>query len=224
MALKKKTKITVWAVRLLSLLGILAFPAFYLICGRNMDIDDLLSYSPKNLFLAALFLIFLYAVKSLSVFFPIILLEIAGGVIFPVGTAIFVNIIGNAVCFTLPYLIGRFSGNGLADYIIKKRPKLEELYLKQKKNELFLSFFLRAVSCLPGDIVSMYLGSLGVFYPVFLMGSLAGSLFYLTAATVVGDSILDPLSPEFIISAAATFLIAAGAGVIHMINQKYRRV
>jgi len=221
---RKKTKLAVWAVRLLSLLGILVFPVLYFICGRDMDIEALLNYSPNNLFLAALFLILLYSVKSLSVFFPIILLEIAGGIIFPVGTAIFVNIIGNAVCFTLPYLIGRFSGDGLTEYIIKKQPKLQEFYLRQKKNEWFLSFFLRAISCLPGDIVSMYLGSLGFSYPVFLTGSLAGSLIYLIAATVAGESILDPLSPEFIVSAAAVLAIAACAAIFHMVNQKYRRV
>ena len=41
--------------------------------ARNMSLDDLISYTPANKFFAAAFLLGLYALKSISVFFPIII-------------------------------------------------------------------------------------------------------------------------------------------------------
>jgi len=220
----KKQKITVYTIRILSLASILIFMALYFVYGRDLDVQDLLNYSTGNLFLTAVIFVVLYAIKSLSVFFPIILLEVAVGMTYTVGPAIVINIIGNLACFTVPYLLGRYSGQGMTDYLIKKHPKLHEIYSRQKDNEWFISFFLRAISCLPGDIVSIYLGAQKFSYPVYLFGSLSGSIFGIIAATVMGDNILDPSSPQFIIAATVTLLIALSATAVHLWNKKIRRV
>ncbi len=51
--------------------------------ARRYTLEELLHYTPESLPLAALLLFCAYGVKSLSVVFPISLLYVASGVIFP---------------------------------------------------------------------------------------------------------------------------------------------
>lgn len=59
--------------------------AAFLLLGRDMQPADILHWSPANPALAALFLIALYAFKSMSVFFPLVVLYLAGGLLFPLS-------------------------------------------------------------------------------------------------------------------------------------------
>ena len=61
------------------------------------------------------FLLLLYAVKSLTIFIPIIIMHIAGGFIFSTLLALIVNITGTAISLTSPYIVGRISGSDLVD-------------------------------------------------------------------------------------------------------------
>ena len=90
----------------------------------------------------------------------------------------------------------------------------------QKKSPLFLSFFLRVIGCLPGDLVSMYLGACRIPYPTFLLGGLLGSVLHLVAYTVLGDSISEPGSPQFWISLGITVVLSIGTWLIHKMWNK----
>ncbi|NLT63118.1 MAG: TVP38/TMEM64 family protein [Clostridiales bacterium] len=221
---EKKGGSAVRFIKLLPLAGIAIFSLTYYFADIDINIETLLNYSPENLFLSALFLMLLYSAKSLTVFFPIILLEVTGGLLFPTGIAIFLNIIGNALVFSIPYYIGRYAGSDISVYLIEKHPKLQVFYEKQKKHEWFLSFFLRAISCLPGDAVSMYLGAQRVPYLIFISGSLAGRIFSILASTIIGDNILNPRSTAFIISVIIKILISSMSLIIYYFSQKNRRV
>ncbi|NLH01241.1 MAG: TVP38/TMEM64 family protein [Clostridiales bacterium] len=217
---KSKTRF----IKFLPVLGILIFTLVYLIAGRDISIDTLLSYSPENLYLAILFMLMLYMAKSMTIFFPLIVLEVLGGIIFPVGLAILVNILGNAVSYTLPYMVGRFTGADVVEYIIKRQPKFEMIYDFQKENEWFLSFFLRAISILSCDMVSMYLGAQKTPYFKFLSGSLLGNLCAILSATIIGASILNPLSAPFIISVFIRISIALLSLLFYYNHMKKKRV
>lgn len=210
-----KSSIAVRLIKLLPILGVAVFIAAYLACGREISLSTLLSYTPKKLLPAALFMMALYAAKCMTVFFPILVLEVLGGIIFPTDIAIAVNLLGNVVTYTLGYFIGRFSSSGITLYLIKKQPRLRTLYDRLKGNRWFMSFFLRAISCLPGDLVSMYLGSQGISYLTFITGSMVGSLIGILAATVIGATMLNPASPAFIISVAVRISIALLSLVFH---------
>ena len=177
--------------------------------GRNITLDTLLSFSPQNKFLAALFLLGLFALKSISVFFPIIVLQIASGFLFPAPIALLVNLIGTAIGFALPYALGRFLGSETAAKKINKNEKIRRIIQKQRKHEFFLSFFLRVISCLPSDLVSMYLGVLRFKFPHYLLSSMLGALPGIIPATFMGQSIRDPLSPQFIGAVAITLICSA---------------
>lgn len=63
---------------------------------RGMSARELLAYAPENLWLAALMLIGCYPLKALSVFFPIAVLYLAAGLLFPLPAALLVTLAGSA--------------------------------------------------------------------------------------------------------------------------------
>ena len=145
-------------LRLLPLVLCLAMVVFCIIRG-GFSVEDILSYAPRNVWLAAGFLLLLYLAKCLSVAFPIIVLQVAAGHLFAPAAALALNVLGLAMDLTVPFWIGRFSGSGLTTRLLARYPRLDGLLESQEGHYLFLSFFLRVIYLLPGDIVSMYFGS-----------------------------------------------------------------
>ena len=160
-------------LRLLPLVLCLAMVAFFIIRG-GITVEDILNYAPDNTWLAVVFLLLVYAAKSLSVAFPIIVLQIAAGHLFVPATALAVNILGLAIVLSIPYGIGRFSGSGLAARPLVRYPQIDGLIKNQEGHYLFLSFFLRVIYLLPGDVVSMYFGFCSGALPHHFAGRAAG--------------------------------------------------
>lgn len=183
--------------------------------GKEMSVETVLAYMPNNLLLAAGVLMIMYALKSLSLIFPILVLHVAAGMIFPVWTAMILNIVGTGIAYTIPYVIGRVSGASAADKLMEKYPKARDFIGIQKNSGWFLSFILRAVSCLPADIVSMYLGSIKTPYMTYITAGVLGTLPGLIPATVAGMSLMNPKSTVFIISVAATVITSLGSVLIY---------
>ncbi len=177
--------------------------------GKDLTVETVLSYMPDNLYVATLFILVMYILKSLSVIFPIIVLQVATGIIFPIWSALIINTVGTALAYTIPYLTGRFSGRAAIEKILLKYPKVQEIIDMQRKNSWFPSFILRAVSCLPADIISLCLGSLKAPYIPYIIASVVGTLPGLVPATIAGTKILDPTSPVFITSAILAVVISA---------------
>ncbi len=202
---------------------IAAFVIFILVLGKEMTVEGVLSYMPDNLILAALLLLGMYVLKSLSVVFPILVLQVAAGLFFPLGVAMTLNIVGTALTYTVPYLIGRFSGAEAVSRLLEKYPKINVSANGQKNSVWFPSFILRAVSCLPGDIVSMYLGSVKTPYFPYVTASVIGTLPGLIPATIAGMSMMNPKSTAFIVSVIATVLTSAGSIIIYYLSQKRKK-
>lgn len=67
-------------------------------CSRErFTVDGVLSYTPESPALAALFLLLLFALKSLSVFVYSGILYMASGILFPLPIAIALNVAGTVV-------------------------------------------------------------------------------------------------------------------------------
>lgn len=75
---------------------------------EDLSVERILSYTPEEPVKAALLMLGLYAVKSVSFIFPIAILQLAVGHLFSTGTALLVNFLGRAVTLALPYWMGRF--------------------------------------------------------------------------------------------------------------------
>lgn len=193
------------------LLPIVCIAAALLLLAASPDItaESILNRSPASPILAACLILLLYALKSATVVFPLMVLEIASGLLFPTWTALFVNLLGILILLTVPYWIGRFSGVEAVEKLILKYPKFGAILDRQQDNSFFLCFLFRIISCLPGDVVSMYLGATGTPYGKYLTASTLGLLPGMILATLLGASIDDPTSPMFWITVTLKVLLAA---------------
>ena len=194
-----------------------------LVFARDFSVQQLLTYTPQNKLMAAAFLLGLFALKSISVFFPIVILQIASGFLFSPLLALFINILGTAISYTLPYFIGCFTGAEAAGSKIAQNPSLTQIFEKQHKHEFFVSFFLRVISCLPSDLISMYLGALKFKFSTYLIASILGTLPGLVPATFMGDSITKPLSPQFMISLLITIISSLLSLLVYYYYSKRNR-
>lgn len=213
----KNKSILLSVLRLLPLLLCLVAMLLYFIFGEKVTVEELLNFAPDNPWLAAIFLIALYAFKSLAVFFPLLVLNILGGFMFSPPIALLVNTIGITVDLVIPYFIGKASGKKSAAAILDKHPKLKKVVDRQHKSSFFLSFLLRSISFLPGDAVSMFSGASGMPFVKYLLGSILGVLPGMILATVMGASINDPSSPAFWVSTLLTVLLSIISTVIYLI-------
>lgn len=198
----------------------LTFMGVYLLSGEEVTVESLKNFAPNAPLLAVCFMLALYAFKSLSVVFPIIVLNALGGFLFSPVQALIVNFVGVVITLTLPYWIGKLSGQKLIHKLEEKYPKFSHIFGKGADNHFFLSFFLRAIFCLPGDLVSMYFGAISMSFGKYLLGSFLGMIPGTVAATLLGTSITDPTSSLFWISVALTVGVAVISFVAYYLWKK----
>lgn len=176
----------------------------------DLTLEAVLSHAPQNpLALAGIFLL-LYAAKSVTMVFPLLFLQAAVGFVFPLPTALQLNIAGMLIDLTLPYVMGRRAGHKLVDKILGRYPKFEIFLEKQQDHAFFLCFFLRVLSCLPADVVTLYFGATGVPLWQNLAGGILGVLPGMVLATILGKNLQNPSSPAFWLSLG----LSAGLSVV----------
>ncbi len=191
---------------------------------RGVTIEHILEFTPENLWLAALVMVGLFALKSLSVFFPMLLLIAASGSIFPTFTsALIVNSIGVAVMLLIPYSIGHFAEREFVESLINKHKNADKLREIKSDNELFIAYFLRVINMLPCDLVSMFLGSTGFKLSKYMLGSFLGILPGLIATTLMGSSVSNPASPKFWASVIVEIVFAAASTIWYYFYKKKKK-
>ncbi|MCM1188570.1 MAG: VTT domain-containing protein [bacterium] len=196
------------------------FIILILVSGKEITVQSVLDYTPEDPLAAAFVILLLYALKSISFVFPIAVLQIATGHLFRTPIALLVNFLGRAITITIPYWVGRFSGSGMVDSLLKKYPKLQKAYSRQGQNPFFISFLLRTFCFLPGDAVSLYLGAMKIPFPYYLMGGILGTILGVVLATILGSSIREPDSPAFWLSALLMASMAVVSLILYIKNRK----
>ena len=201
--------------------AVMIFSAAAFIFPKGITVESLFSYAPENLFLGVLFVLFLYILKSFSVFLPISVLYALIGIIYPILPAMAINAAGTFICITIGYYIGYFSISDRADKMAVKYPKLKKLVEKQRENEWFASFFLRVcpISC---DMVSIYLGSVKMTPKSYFFAGMIGCVPGIISATLLGMSIEAPLSPLNIFAFSMVLALSAASYAVYkyIIKQK----
>ena len=105
----------------------LGLMGWYLWGNTAVTAEGLSRVAPTHPWVAAGFLLLLYAFKSLTVVFPILVLNVLGGFLFHPLPALLLNSVGTLVELTIPYWVGRCSGAGLADRLCQKHPRVDAL-------------------------------------------------------------------------------------------------
>ena len=180
---------------------------FCLVHREYITAENISAYTPDNVWLGIVIVLALFAIKSLSVFIYVGILYAASGVIFPLPVALLVNLCGTVIMVSLPYWIGKKGGKPMVEQIKARYPKMIELENKHSGNEIMISAISRLVSILPSDPLSIYMGAVQVRYPKYLLGSLIGFLPNIVAFAVIGLSVSDIRSPQFIIAVGAKIVL-----------------
>lgn len=211
--LRKVFVLTFWIVLIL----------FIFIHRDKITVESIVNFTPENELLAAVIMLALFALKSITVFVYGGILYAANGILFSLPMAIVMNLLGTAVMTGIPFLIGHKAGIGAVDKLCSKYPKLEVLRESQNKNEFFVSFFVRIIGILPSDLVGMYLGATGIRYSRYICGTMLGLLPAVISFSVMGMSMDDPSSPAFIISAVSEALLMVLSITISFVIHRRRK-
>ena len=192
-------------LRLAKCLLALVWLAIIAICLLHKDeftLEGILNYTPRQPALAVLLLWALFAVKSLSIFLYSGLLYAAGGILFPLPVAIAVNVAGTAVMVSLPYWLGKKLGSQAVQYILRRWPKSAMLHDLRGGSDFFFVLIVRLLGVLSADVVSGYMGAVGVRYKEYLPACLLGFLSACILFPIMGMSLSDIRSLQFLIAAS----------------------
>ena len=195
----KKNNKTTFVPIIVVLILILSISIFIKTAEEPITIDTILKYTPNNVYIAIIVLLSFFALKSLSIVFPLSVLYLASGILFSPFLAVVVSTLGLWITITVPYVIGYFSGKDINSYMLEKYPKIEKIAVLQSENTFFLCFITRIVGFLPADVLSMYFGICRIPYGRYALAGVVGSLLSIITTTLLGDKLADPFSWEFVI-------------------------
>lgn len=189
----------------------------------RITVEWILNISPGDRMRAVFLLLLLFAVKSVSVVLYGGILYAVSGLLFPLPLAVAVNMTGTVIMVAIPYLIGKKAGSKALEWIVGKHSKLEILHSISGKNGFWISLFARIVGMLPSDLVGMYFGASGVNFVQYLAGSAAGLFPAALAFAVMGMSIEDVTSPEFLISAGFEAALTLISVISYLVWKKTKK-
>lgn len=72
-----------------------------------LSVKTILRYTPENMILAACVLVLFFALKSLTIMFPLSILYLRSGILFTPFIAVMVSMVGLTTTITIPYWIRR---------------------------------------------------------------------------------------------------------------------
>lgn len=177
----QKAALLIWA----------ALIVFIFLNRSRITLDSILSYSPSNLWLAALVMMGLFALKTLSVVFYSGLLFTAAGVIFGMPLAIAVDIAGILVMLLEGYAIGRAGGQSLVDDLSRKYPRFAAFNGIKDRSPFAFALLLRMLKVINYDLGSMYMGASGTELVPFLAGSMIALIPEAVLFSLAGSGLAD---------------------------------
>ena len=173
-------------------LAVWAILIVIVVVNRNKITADLIvNYTPSNLFLAAVVMLLLFALKTMSVFFYSGILYAASGLIFPLPAAMLVNALGLVVMISEGYLNGRFLGSDLVGTVSEKYPKITPILKLEDKKPFLFTLLLRMMKIINFDMGSMYMGATRASFIPYAGASFLTVIPELILFAVVGKGISD---------------------------------
>lgn len=196
----------------------------FLINRDKITVDEIINFTPENKVLAILVLFALFALKSVSVFMPNPLIMMAAGIMFDTVPAIIISSVGYAICVTIPYLIGRFSGADTAEKLREKHKILNNLDDVQKSNVFWMNAATRQLVFFPCDVISLYMGAMKTKYLPYMLGSVVGYVPNIAIYCILGNEIKTPGSPQFFISVGVSVVLTTASVIMYAVKLKKKRL
>jgi len=133
-------------IQLAPVLMIVLMAVIYFAALKDLTFEQVLNYTPTAPLAAAAVLLLMYALKSLSYFFPMLLIAAVAGAVLPIYAAIPVNLLGIVIMASIPYAVGKYAEGEVVDKLAAKHEKISIVREYSTKHQRFGAFFLRIVS------------------------------------------------------------------------------
>ncbi len=188
--------------------------------GHRIAVQDILDFTPRNPWLAAVLLLVLFGLKGLTAALPYNVLVVAAGLLYPLPIALAINICGTVLCIWVPYLTGRHSKESLVDQLLNKNKRLRQWYESQRGYTFFFSVFLRAIG-LSNELLGLFFGSLGADPGSYFFSSLLAITPNMLFLTVLGGTLDDPLNPATIALCGVMLCMSSGVVIAYFLKRRH---
>jgi uncharacterized membrane protein YdjX (TVP38/TMEM64 family) len=209
--------------KILLIYGIVLLVLFLVMQALDITMDDIIAWSPEDPVRAAVFLLAVYAVKSLTVFLPLPVIYLAGAALFERPWCVLVNLAGILTAAAVPFAMGRRRKEPVVPASIKPET-LRTIRELEVDNAFLYTFMLR--SChVAYDPLSLYLGSCHLPWGGYLLGTLAATGPTAMAITIIGENIFSPDSAHFwpAMLSLAAFVAVSFLCFYHVLKTRYPR-
>lgn len=214
---KKNSEKLVKALQIASVVFIIGMVIAGLILMKKYDISvknaaalkEWLHGSPLTV---ALIIIVFNFVKAFALVITPSLVFVVCGIVFDnVWVAILVSIICIATSIPVPFLLGRFTGKGMADKLKEKYPKIKKLDDFTDENEFMVVFLVKSTGLIPSDVSSMIFGAMGVSFKNFFLATNLGELMLIVLWCLLGNkgSFNDPKTFLYVIPVIVFAILAS---------------
>lgn len=153
----------------------------------------------KHYLIALLLILLVFALKPILFFIPSSLELGFTSVIFPWYIAIIINTAGIVLQIVSGYFIGMLFGKKFVDKIINKNEKIKKIHDKFFKENFYTIFIAHFTPMFPYDQMSMLYGANKSNLFRYVVVSVLGLAPRITAFSISGAYIRNPLSVQFIL-------------------------
>ena len=188
---------------------------------RNLSVDELVGFTCSNIWLAATLFIVFYILKSFIIVMPVLVLQIAVGIVFPVPAALLINLSGMVITLFISYYLGRFTGRAYVEKLIGRYPKASAVKDIPSKNEFVFCFLTHSMCLFPMNIIGMLAGSVDIDCRKYICGAFCGSFIRVVSVTLIGVSAMNPSSPVFILSVAVTAAVSIASFLMYYFRRRH---
>lgn len=183
------------------IISIILIASIYLTWKIGADpkqIDELTNFIQSFGAFAALIFVLLFNLKTIVVIFPYSIFVFLGGTIFGSFNGILLSMLSVVTSSSLAFFIARLLGKDKMKKLLKGRfSMLDE---KTGENGFNIMLFMRLSSLFPADALSYAAGLTQMKFSHFLIGTTIGLLPEVISITLLGHSIKNPMSKEFLMS------------------------
>lgn len=198
--MKNRKKLYILIISATAILLIAAIPLFKklgpVLLNTITGILNDTKESYTNTFIAILIL---YVIKTIVMIIPLNVLYIATGMILPPLYAVIISYIGVAVEMTLGFFIGRRIKQTDSFKKLAKNKYANKVMEFGNSNSILSSMLVRIVKGPPADLTSIFMGSTGMNYPHYILGTLIGITPGMIPVIFMGKAVFNPFSAEFFV-------------------------
>ena len=183
------------------------------------SVENIIALMPDSLLLSVLIFVGIYVLKTLTMVFPISVLYIAAGIVFPTPVAIAVTYFCLTIAMTVGYVIGKKLGADRLNNWLGKHQKAAN-FIEARQANLSTFCLMSRLLKMQFDVVNMVSGALHIPYLKFLMASLVGVSPVVIPYIIAASSIYDPLSADFFLPLVLSIVFSFAVAFLHTRWQK----